>query len=263
MKILHVLDHSLPLHSGYTFRSANLFREQLKRGWRPVVVTSPKHEASWKGPWSETETIHGICYHRSGPLTPHPSTCYSRLPDSRLPDSRFTTSRFTISRFTTSRFTISRLHDFTISRLHDFTSQLLLIHRLSQRIQQVAAAERPDLLHAHSPVLNALAALRAGRRLGLPVVYEIRAFWEDAAVDHGTTGEGSLRYRFTRALETWACRRVDHVAVLCHGIRGDLIRRGIPSHKITPVFNGVDTEAFGSVPPDEELRESWGLRGKT
>lgn len=245
MKILHVLDHSLPLHSGYTFRSANLFREQLKRGWLPVVVTSPKHEASWKGPWSERETIHGICYHRSGPLTPHPSTCYSRLPDSRLPDSPLHDSRF------------------TTSRLHDLTSQLLLIHRLSQRIRQVAAAERPDLLHAHSPVLNALAALRAGRWLGLPVVYEIRAFWEDAAVDHGTTGEGSLRYRFTRALETWACRRVDHVAVLCHGIRGDLIRRGIPSDKITPVFNGVDTEAFGSVPPDEELRELWGLRGKT
>ena len=46
---------------------------------------------------------------------------------------------------------------------------------------------RPDILHPHSPVLNALPAIRVGRKLGLPVVYEMRASWEDAAVDHGTT----------------------------------------------------------------------------
>ena len=34
----------------------------------------------------------------------------------------------------------------------------------------------------------------------------MRAFWEDAAVDHGTTTEGSLRYRLSRALETWTLR---------------------------------------------------------
>ena len=31
-----------------------------------------------------------------------------------------------------------------------------------------------------------MAALRAGKRLGVPVMYEIRAFWEDAAVGNGT-----------------------------------------------------------------------------
>jgi hypothetical protein len=60
---------------------------------------------------------------------------------------------------------------------------------------QLASEHRPDVIHAHSPVLNVLPAIWVGRRLGIPVVYEIRAFWEDAAVDHGTTSEGSLRYR--------------------------------------------------------------------
>ncbi|MCP6462481.1 glycosyltransferase, partial [Klebsiella pneumoniae] len=77
----------------------------------------------------------------------------------------------------------------------------------ARRIGQAIAEFHPDVLHAHSPVLDALAALIAGRRAGLPVLYEIRAFWEDAAVGNGTGTEGSARYRVTRALEGWAVRR--------------------------------------------------------
>ena len=73
-----------------------------------------------------------------------------------------------------------------------------------RRLDAVARQVRPQLLHAHSPVLNAIPALRVGRRLGIPVLYEVRAFWEDAAVDHGRTREGAPRYRLTRALETYA-----------------------------------------------------------
>ena len=36
MKILHILDHSLPLHSGYTFRSQNIFKAQQQMGYTPV-----------------------------------------------------------------------------------------------------------------------------------------------------------------------------------------------------------------------------------
>ena len=36
----------------------------------------------------------------------------------------------------------------------------------------------------------------------------MRASWEDAAVDHGTTREGSIRYRLSRGLETYAVKRI-------------------------------------------------------
>ena len=49
--------------------------------------------------------------------------------------------------------------------------------------------------------LARLSALVAGRRLGVPVVYEVRTFWEDAAVNNGSFAEGSLRYRVSRALD--------------------------------------------------------------
>lgn len=48
MKILHRLDHSLPLHSGYTFRSQNIFKAQQQMGYTPVILTSPKYEESLK-----------------------------------------------------------------------------------------------------------------------------------------------------------------------------------------------------------------------
>ncbi len=217
LKVLHILDHSLPLHSGYTFRSQNLFRAQRNLGYEPVIVTSPKHEQSWKGAWDEKEEINGFSYYRSGATRSLPGP---------------------------------------------ITSEAWLIYVLARRIYQVALQEKPAILHAHSPVLNAIAALWVARKLKLPLVYEIRAFWEDAAVDHGTTHEGSLRYRITKSIETRVCRRVDHVAILCDGLKNDLVERGIPAQKITPVFNGVNPDDFKPCAVDAEYLQQWGVAGK-
>ena len=46
LRVLHVLDHSIPLHSGYTFRTAAILREQRKLGWQTFHLTSPKHAAA-------------------------------------------------------------------------------------------------------------------------------------------------------------------------------------------------------------------------
>ena len=56
------------------------------------------------------------------------------------------------------------------------------------RLEALVDQLRPDILHAHSPVLTGLPALAVARRTHLPLVYEVRAFWEDAAVDHGSRG---------------------------------------------------------------------------
>src|SRR3546814_20373417 len=108
--------------------------------------------------------------------------------------------------------------------------------------------------------LDGLAALRVGKRLGIPVIYEIRAFWEDAAVGNGTGREGSLRYRLTKALETHAVKSADAVAVICEGLRGDLIARGIDAGKIILSPTGVDLDLFGATPPrDDALGETLAL----
>ncbi|HNI82329.1 MAG TPA: glycosyltransferase, exosortase A system-associated, partial [Rhodocyclaceae bacterium] len=119
-------------------------------------------------------------------------------------------------------------------------------------------------LHPHSPVLNALPALWVGRKHRIPVVYEMRASWEDAAVDHGTTAEGSLRYRVSRGLESFALRHADQVTTICEGLRGDIAVRGVPDERITVIPNAVDVSAFTfGAEADPELRRSLGLDGKT
>jgi glycogen(starch) synthase len=210
MRVLHVLDHSVPLHSGYGFRTLAILREQRRRGWETVHLTTPKH-----GPGPATqEVVDGLTFHRT------PSTTGIGL----LAQMRLTAAR----------------------------------------IDELVRSERPDVVHAHSPVLNALPALwvRLSRRV--PVVYEMRASWEDAAVDHGTTGEGSLRYRASRALETVALRHADQVTTICEGLRADIAARGVAADRITVIPNAVDVEGFRfGAPADAALQARLGLAGCT
>jgi PEP-CTERM/exosortase A-associated glycosyltransferase len=215
MRILHVFDHSLPLHSGYTFRSANILRGQHRLGWETFHLTSPKQVNCTLA----EEEADGLHFYR----TPQPTGLASRLPG---------------------------------------LNQWSLMLATQQRLLDLAEALRPDLLHAHSPVLNAWPAIHVGAKLGIPVVYEIRAFWEDAAVDHGTQKEGGVRYQLTKALETRAVRRANQVVTICAGLRNDLISRGIPAAKIGVVPNAVDIEHFSlSAGADPALKEKLGLGG--
>lgn len=217
MRVLHILDHSIPLHSGYTFRTRNLLLGQHALGWETAHVTGTKQGES---PIA-VEEVDELRFYRTNP---------SRSALFKLP----------------------------------LLNQWDVVRTLARRIEEVAAIEQPDVLHAHSPALNGLAALQAGRRLGLPVVYECRAFWEDAAVDHGTSREGGPRYQLTRALESHVFKNVDAVTTICEGLRAEIVSRGIPAEKITVIPNAVDTESFTfGAPARADLQEQLGLAGKT
>ncbi len=135
------------------------------------------------------------------------------------------------------------------------------IDTLADAIVALAEEWRPDVLHAHSPALNGLAAIRAGRKLSIPVVYEIRAFWEDAAVGNLTGREGSLKYHLTRELENTAVRDADAVMTICEGLKADLVSRGFPAEKIGVMPNGVDLTTFGEpAARDKALAAALGIQ---
>ena len=136
-RVLHVLDHSLPLHSGYTFRTRAILKAQQALGLEVRGITGLRHIA--EGP--DHEEADGIIFHRTRGKASGPAG------------------------------------------LREWRE----INLLAEAIVALATEWRPDLLHAHSPALCGKAALIAARRLGLPLVYEIRAFWEDAAVSPSTT----------------------------------------------------------------------------
>ncbi len=138
--------------------------------------------------------------------------------------------------------------------------ELAEMRALRKRLHELARRERPDVLHAHSPVLNALPALAVGRQLGIPVVYEVRALWEDAAVDLGHDREGSLRYRMSRWMDTRAFRRADAIVAICEPLRAEIVSRGIDPARVSVVPNAVDPAFL--VPPtgdSRDLRQKLGL----
>jgi PEP-CTERM/exosortase A-associated glycosyltransferase len=136
-----------------------------------------------------------------------------------------------------------------------------IVRALRQRILQVISENSISLVYAHSPSLCGLAALQAARRKKLPFVYEIRAFWEDAAVDQQRTSPNSLRYRCSRALETYVAKNADAVSAIATHMLDELHSRGISRDKLFHVPNGVDLERMAIAPRDENLARELNLNG--
>jgi len=139
-----------------------------------------------------------------------------------------------------------------------------LMRRLQERIEQVIAGSRPHVVHAHSPVLVGLPALRAARNHGLPFVYEVRDLWENASVDRGKFGYNSPLYRLARGLETFVLRKADAVVTICEALKADVTSRAVDPRRVFVVGNGVDTTAFSPAEAHQpnSLRARHGLDGK-
>ena len=213
LRVLHVLDHSVPLQSGYAFRTLSLLREQRALGWETFQLTTPKHYA----PGPMEEEVAGFHFFRS------------------------------------------RLRPAVIGRA-PVLNQAAVVHATVRRLEELVPRLRPDIVHAHSPGLNGIAALRSARKHGIPVVYEMRASWEDAAVDHGSTREGSVRYRLSRMLESSVLRRANAVTTICEGLANEIRSRGIPASRVTVIPNAVNIEDFDVIEQtDFGLREKLGL----
>ena len=141
--------------------------------------------------------------------------------------------------------------------------QLGIVISLRERLFSIVDEERPDIIHVHSPSLNGLAAVGVAKKYHIPLVYEVRAFWEDAAVDQETCRQGDLRYRLTAYSESHVLRQANAVTTICEGLRQEMIKRGIEENKITVIPNGVDVGRYTyDKPRDVELAQSLNLEGK-
>ena len=180
MRILHLLDHSIPRQSAYATRTLAILAQQRALGWHTIHLTGPNQGQAG----AFDRHCEGWHFFR---------TERRRSPWTRLP----------------------------------LLQQLGHLHLMARRLRRVAKLTRPDVLHAHAPALNALAALHIGRQLRLPVLYEAHSSLADA--EHGA------RYRATRALETFVARRADAVATANESMRSELRARGIAARDITVI----------------------------
>ena len=168
MRILHVLDHSVPLHSAYSHRTLALLRQQRALGWHTIQLTGPAQGKV------ETEDRNRDGWHFIR-TAPGPA----------------------------------------------WLPPILLVRRLARRLRHAILLSRPDILHAHPPSINALAALWAGWRSGVPVLAEI----------HGAA---------RTALDAYVARLADAVVTDSLALRADLLARGAAQHRVDTIAPAVD-----------------------
>ncbi len=213
-RVLHILDHSLPIQSGYTFRTRAILKSQQAAGIEVRAITGLRH----KQDSPTAQIVDGLMFHR----TPSVSAWLAG----------------------------------GLAGMREWRE----VARFAAAIEALVDEWRPDILHAHSPALCGLAAMKVARSRGIPLVYEIRAFWEDAAVGNLTGREGSIKYRATRALENRVVAGADAVFTICNGLRDDLVARGFSGGKIGLSPNGVDLTLFGDPPErDDALASELGI----
>jgi len=121
----------------------------------------------------------------------------------------------------------------------------------------------PAVLHAASNYANAVIALALRDATGLPVVYEVRGFWEDTWLSrHAANGDLRLsdRYARTRALETHCMTEANLVVTLGEAMREEIVQRGVPADNVIIVPNGVSEEFLRPLPNGAALRASLGIQ---
>jgi glycosyltransferase involved in cell wall biosynthesis len=133
-----------------------------------------------------------------------------------------------------------------------------------RRAARLAGRLRPAVLHAASNYANAVIALALRDATGLPVVYEVRGFWEDTWLSRHTASADltlSDRYVRTRALETHCMTKADRVVTLGEAMRDEIVARGVPAQNVVIVPNGVSESFLRPLPRDGgKLRASLGIQ---
>src|SRR4051812_21675912 len=107
LRVLHVLDHSLPNQTGYVYRTLGILGAQRSFGWETFHLTTPRYH----GEAPPEETVDGWKFLR----TAKPKVALAGKP------------------------IVRELAEMEVTR---------------KRLERVIAEVKPDLVHAHSPILT-------------------------------------------------------------------------------------------------------------
>jgi len=223
-RILHLVTDALPATSaGYTIRTHEIVLAQRAAGLDPHVVTRCGYPVTQgRIDGRRLVMLDGIPYHRLLPAL---------MPGPEPKDPKDPKDTKNAGR------------------------GLALAAGLTDRI-------RPAVLHAASNFANARIALALRERYGLPVVYEVRGFWEDTWLsrhpDAGQLARSELYLKY-RALETRCMLAADLVVTLGEAMREEIVARGVPDGKVLVVPNAVSPEFLRPLPDASTLRHELGI----
>lgn len=118
------------------------------------------------------------------------------------------------------------------------------IQKAAQELEKKFLELKPSCVIAASDYRNAMPALIAAKRLGIPFIYEVRGFWEVTHLSRDPHIINTSTYHLTRYMETEVVKYADYVFTLTNAMRDDLVSRGIDSSKIGLLPNSCDPSQF-------------------
>jgi len=126
------------------------------------------------------------------------------------------------------------------------------MHVFRRRLIHSIEKTDPQIIHVNSPWQVGLPANEVGSVFGIPVIYEVRGFWEETKVVQGEIDPKSKKYQQIRDQETNVMFYADRIVAISEGLRTEIINRGIEPEKISVVPNGIDTGKFSQIAPEEQ-----------
>ena len=275
MRVLHVLANGPPDVNGYAIRT-KMILEHLEQFTDVDVVglTSPWYPRN--GNMMEPHDEKGIEYLR----TPHPVQTNEKLPvllrtarwvekrhQLHYPQNSENALQLKIKRQQTGFLgKVIRAPSYFSKIIWKVVEEKILIRYFTKRIIEVAKKHDIDLIHAHTPYRVGLPALRAARKLKVPMIYEMRGMWEETAVANGRWMENGPAYKRFRKFETSVLRKSDRVICIGESLKKEAISRGVNEDCITIVPNGISPRLMGSTsnrPDVTEVKSNLKLDKKT
>jgi glycogen(starch) synthase len=220
MRVLHAVYNCFPDETGGAVRTRYLLETQKRLGIEPLVISSPFQAPADPAEGGSVEHHDGIPHYR----------CYRGSPPVRFMAAG--------------------------KPWWERAAKAGQMAFFAREIRRVAARERVDVIHAHSVFFCGLAAIAAGRSLGLPVIYELRSLIGEGAADAGP----GLRRAYD-ALDKASCRMAAHVTVISEGLWREVRRWGLPDGKVTVSGNGVDVTRHAPAPvaAGQRIRQQLGF----
>ena len=262
MRVLHVLANGPPDVNGYAIRT-KMILEHLDQCTDVDVIglTSPwypKNE-SMREPHEEK----GITYLR----TPHPAQTDDKLSlllriarwiekrhQLHYPQNPEKALQMKIKRQQTGLLgKLVRAPAYFSKIIWKVVEEKILIRYFTKRIVEIAKEHDINLIHAHTPYRVGLPALKAARKLKVPMIYEMRGMWEETAVANGRWIENGPAYKRFRKLETKVLRKSDGLICISEALKNEAISRGVKKDSITVVPNGISPNLIGETTERQDI----------
>lgn len=119
---------------------------------------------------------------------------------------------------------------------------------------------KPDIVYVYNLVTLEPTSRIIKLFYSCPVVIDIQDLWPDSVQNSGIM-KAAILNRLLACYCSFVYRSASHLVTLSHGMKAELIRRGVPEKRISVVHNWCDEANIRAIEKDIALSEKLGLAG--